>query len=63
MPIALIVRLPAIAQRNVKKAVGPEADRAAIVVGLRFVDPQNFAPAGGIDLVGVGWINPPFGQH
>src|SRR5439155_94057 len=53
----LIVPATAVAQRDVEVSVGPEAQRAAIVVGLRLADAHHDARRGGvIDGVGGGGV-------
>ena len=57
-----IVRGTAIAQGEVEETVWPEAHHAAVMVGLGFVDAENFAAARHVHAIAVGGINAPLGD-
>ena len=63
MAVRDVIGLAAVAERDVEEPIRPEAEGAAVVVGLGFVDAEDLAPAGRIDLVGIGGIDPPLGDH
>src|SRR5690606_1113209 len=46
--LARVVRAAAIAERHVQEAIRPKADVAAVVVGLRLVEHEQFALGGGV---------------
>ena len=63
MPGCDVVGGAAVAERDVKESIRPEAKGAAVVIGLLFVDPEDLPPAVRIDPVGIIGIDPPFGDH
>src|SRR5207248_7025493 len=55
----VIVRAAAIASSDIEITIRPERDHAAVMIGLRLIDAQDFLPRVGIDQIRIGRADPP----